>query len=97
MHLPKYIWLLELSIIEYGSISDYFYNPDYVARPIDGEFLYDATSPPTDVRMLSAKISGIYMDYTDQFRKKLKIKKKNWNNCYESSSKEGECNECRKK
>ncbi len=87
LHLPKYIWLFELTIVEENGIHNYFYNPSYSARPIDGEFIYDATSPPADIRILSARLSGIYRDYTTDFTPISYDNIQGWHYCYESKSK----------
>ena len=65
LHLPKYVWLFEVTIIPSKEETEkYFYHPGYKSRPIDGEFLYDATIPLTETRMISARILSFYTDYS---------------------------------
>ncbi len=65
--MPKYVWLYEVSFVPkkaekvWDSRADS--GVDGSGRPILGEFLYDATCPSYDVRLLSTRIKGLYWDY----------------------------------
>jgi hypothetical protein len=65
MHLPKYVWLYEVSFVPAGATWNARVDAGAVGkgRPILGEFLYDATCPSYDVRLLSTRIKGLYWDY----------------------------------
>ncbi len=64
LHLPKYVWLFELSILERYKINEYFYHPSFEARYISGEFLFDATVSDYSPRMISGRASMSYTDYS---------------------------------
>ncbi len=63
LHLPKFIWLFELSILKPREAKSYFNYPNYKPRLIDGEYIYDATISGKEARMISARISNIFCDY----------------------------------
>jgi hypothetical protein len=58
LHLPKYVWLYEVTIAEQNS---------KISRPthIDGEYIVDATSPKHDIQILSERITDAYREHTD--------------------------------
>lgn len=58
LHLPKFVWLYEISIADRNNIDDFF--PKNGFRKIAGEFLLDATTPTTDVKLISQRIIGYY-------------------------------------
>ena len=60
LHLPKYMWVHEYSIVAEGKINECF--SQKMIRNIDGEFLFDATSPSYDVRFLSGRLYGACWD-----------------------------------
>jgi len=64
LHLPKYIWLYELSLDEAESVNRFF--PKNGKRMIYGEYLFDATSPNTDVTLIAERIGGYFRDYSMQ-------------------------------
>lgn len=61
LHLPRYVWLYELSIVPEEDLKSCF-DPN-VRRLIAGEFLYDATSSSHDIRLVTERVYGVYRDY----------------------------------
>lgn len=61
LHLPKYVWLYEITAIDESNPSEILTIEG--ERPIDGEFLFDATCPKTDVMLLSERLGGSYRHY----------------------------------
>ena len=101
LHLPKYIWLYELTVVVPSDISIYFHHEGYTARPIDGEFIYDATVSSLKTRLLTERFLGCYRDYRSD-----NITDFNINDdmtrygcfeapCNKATMKEGDCNECK--
>jgi hypothetical protein len=61
LHLPKYVWVYEFAAIRKSEISSFLDADD---RRMDGEYLYDPTTPFYEVRELSRRIRGTLFDYT---------------------------------
>jgi hypothetical protein len=64
LHLPKYVWLFELSIIDRNKIDECFYFDGFRGRYISGEFLFDATITENITRMISGRLLKNYIDYS---------------------------------
>lgn len=63
LHLPKYVWIHEYTIVTKNSVLDVF--PRDGKRLIDGEYIYDATCPNSDMRRLAKRnFLGYYWDYS---------------------------------
>jgi hypothetical protein len=62
LHLPKYVWLYEVTCADLNNPVDCF--PEKGNRRIHGEFLYDATSPKTTAVLLAERMLHLYRDYT---------------------------------
>lgn len=62
LHLPKYVWLYEVTFADLNDPVDCF--PEKGNRRIDGEFLYDATSPKTMAILLAERVLHRYRDCT---------------------------------
>jgi hypothetical protein len=45
IHLPKYIWLCEISIFQERDFERFFNADSTHPRPVCGEFIYDTTTP----------------------------------------------------
>jgi hypothetical protein len=61
LHLPKYVWVAEVSVVEKEEFSDQFVCGS--RRQIDGEFLYDATAPLYDLHWISDRIQRRARDW----------------------------------
>lgn len=61
LHLPKYIWLYEVSCVEEGEL-DSWNGLQSTNRRIMGEFLFDATSSKYDVFLLAERFLNFYQD-----------------------------------
>lgn len=68
LQLPKYVWLFEVSFVEEDLLDKWpaclaeGQNP--VSRQIVGEYLFDATCPSNDARLLSERYFENYWDHT---------------------------------
>ena len=58
MHLPLFVWVVEFTILSPNS-----HVPYAAPRPIDGEFLYDSTTPFYDPRCISFRARNVLRDF----------------------------------
>jgi hypothetical protein len=65
LHMPKYIWIHELTQTTLKSIKECFPSENGI-RNIDGEILIDATSPMDDIRLVSARIGDVIWTATER-------------------------------
>ncbi len=96
LHLPKYIWLYELTVVRPKEISDYFHHEGYTARLIDGEFIYDATVSSVKTRLLTERFHGSYRDYRRKINEFDKYTDVQRYSCYRAACnrakiREGDC------
>ncbi|MCA9212384.1 MAG: hypothetical protein KDB27_04920 [Planctomycetales bacterium] len=67
LHLPEFIWLYELSICDQNAAeweSESHWQNDSKRREICGEFLFDATSPSYDVRIIASRFLNLAWDHS---------------------------------
>lgn len=61
VHLPRYVWLFEVSIVSEEQVGECF--DPRSRRQVDGEFLFDATTSSHDIRLVTERVGGLYRDY----------------------------------
>lgn len=64
IHLPKYIWVHELTECVATEVNECFTPTG--TRLIDGEFIYDATSPSYDVKLISRRLYGSLWEHVSK-------------------------------
>lgn len=63
LHLSKYIWLLEMSLVPYDAAEARF--QPVSGRAVMAEYLYDATAPYYEPHQLAVRCGGNCWDYRD--------------------------------
>ncbi len=61
MHLPLFVWVVEFTVLGPGS-----HVPYAAPRPIDGEFLYDSTTPFYEPQCISFRFQNCLRDFRTQ-------------------------------
>lgn len=64
IHLPKYLWVHEITECTNSEVNKCF--PTDGTRFIDGEFIYDATSPSYDVKLISRRLYGSLWEHVNE-------------------------------